>query len=95
MPIYNLLEYSDNYSMTSGSLWDYYRNEKMMTRMKLITLVIDQPVKNKQEAFEKLVEISRNDGYLLNYLYHQSFYKLVGMDLSRQTNTSIAQKVIS
>ena len=25
IPIYNLLEYSDNYSMTSGSLWNYYR----------------------------------------------------------------------
>ena len=27
MPIYNLLEYSCNYSMTSGSLWNYYRDE--------------------------------------------------------------------
>ena len=27
MPIYNLLEYSDNYCMTSGSLWNYYRDE--------------------------------------------------------------------
>ena len=25
MPIYNLIEYSDNYSKTSGSLWQYYR----------------------------------------------------------------------
>ena len=25
--MYNLLEYSDNYSMTSGSLWNYYREE--------------------------------------------------------------------
>ena len=27
MPMCNLLEYSGNYSMTSGSLWNYYRNE--------------------------------------------------------------------
>ena len=27
MPIYNLFEYSDNCSMTSGSLWNYYRDE--------------------------------------------------------------------
>ena len=27
MPIYNLLEYSDNYSLTSESLWNYYRDE--------------------------------------------------------------------
>ena len=27
MSMYNLLEYSDNYSMASGSLWNYYREE--------------------------------------------------------------------
>ena len=27
MSMYNLLEYSQNYSMTSGSLWNYYRDE--------------------------------------------------------------------
>ena len=27
MPMYNQLEYSDNYSMTSGNLWNYYRDE--------------------------------------------------------------------
>ena len=27
MPMYNLLEYSDNYCMTSGSLWKYYRDK--------------------------------------------------------------------
>ena len=27
MPMYNLLEYSDNFSMTSGSLWNCYRDE--------------------------------------------------------------------
>ena len=25
MPMYNLIEYSDNYSNTSGSLWQYYK----------------------------------------------------------------------
>ena len=27
MPIFNRLEYSDNYWMTSGSLWSYYRDD--------------------------------------------------------------------
>ena len=27
MPLYNLIEYSDNYAKTSGSLWKYYRDE--------------------------------------------------------------------
>ena len=57
----------------------------------------DQPVKNKQEANEKLVKMLRNDDYitgnLLDYLCHQKFYKLIGKDLSRQTNTSIPQQI--
>ena len=27
MPMYNLLEYSDNYSMIPRSLWNYFRDE--------------------------------------------------------------------
>ena len=53
----------------------------------------DQPVKNKQEVHEELIEISRNDNYiaenLLVFSYHQNYYKLIGIDLSRQTNRSI------
>ena len=26
MPMYNLIEYSDNYSKTSGSLWQYHKD---------------------------------------------------------------------
>ena len=26
MPMYNLIEYSDNYSKTSGSWWQYYKD---------------------------------------------------------------------
>ena len=55
----------------------------------------DQPVRNKQELYEKLIEMSRNNDYttenLLDYLYPQSYYKLIVVDLSRQTNTSIPQ----
>ena len=27
MPMYNLLEYNQKYSMTSGNLWNYYRDK--------------------------------------------------------------------
>ena len=27
MPMHDLLEYNDNYSMASGSLWNYYQDE--------------------------------------------------------------------
>ena len=37
----------------------------------------DQPVKTKQEAYGKLIKMSRNDEYttgnLLNYLYYQKY----------------------
>ena len=56
----------------------------------------DQPVKNKQEAYEKPIGISRNDDYttgnLLDFSYHQNHYKLIGINLSRQTNTNISQQ---
>ena len=57
----------------------------------------DQPVKIKQEAYEKLIEMSKNDDYttgnLLDFSYHQNYYKLIGIDLSRQTNASIPQQI--
>ena len=31
MPMYNLIEYSDNYSDTSGSLWQFKRDESPVT----------------------------------------------------------------
>ena len=57
----------------------------------------DQPVQNKKEPSEKPVEMSRNVGYttrnLLDFLYHKKYYNIIGIDLSRQTNTSIPQQI--
>ena len=36
MPMYNLIEYSDNYSKTSGCLWQYYRDEPALTNTGVI-----------------------------------------------------------
>ena len=30
MPMYSLIEYSDNFLITSGSLWEYYRDESFL-----------------------------------------------------------------
>ena len=53
----------------------------------------DQPVRNKQEAYEKLAEMLRKSDCttenLLNYLYHQYYHKLICIDLSSQTNITI------
>ena len=43
----------------------------------------DRPAKSKQEAYEKLVEMSRNNdfttGRLLDSLHYQKYYKLIGI----------------
>ena len=57
----------------------------------------DKPVKNKQEAYEKLVEMSRNDycttGDLFDFSNHQKYYKFIGIYLSRQANMTIPQQI--
>ena len=57
----------------------------------------DQPVKNKQEVYEKLIKISRKSNYttrnLLDYLHCEKYLKFIGIDLSRQTNTNIPQQI--
>ena len=37
MPMYNLIEYSDNYSKTSAILWQYYRDESALGASNAIT----------------------------------------------------------
>ena len=48
----------------------------------------DVPVKNKEEAYEKIIEISKNSDYttgnLLGYEYFSKHYKLIAIDLSKQ-----------
>ena len=46
------------------------------------------PVKNKEEAYEAIIEISKNNDYtpgnLLDYEYFKDHYKLTAIDLSKQ-----------
>ena len=55
--------------------------------------LFDQPVKNEQEAYEKLVKMLRCDDYIkgnfIDYSHHQKIYKHSAIDLARQANTSI------
>ena len=65
--------------------------------MPLVEIKYFNALKNKQKTYENLIEISGNDDYTtgnsLDYLYHQKYYKLIGLDLSRQTNMNILQQV--
>ena len=57
----------------------------------------DQSIEKIQEAYEKFVEISRNNNYttgnLLDYFYNQKCYKRICIDSSRQTNMNIPHKI--
>ena len=46
------------------------------------------PIKNKEEAYEGIIEMSKNNNYttsnLLDYEYFKDHYKLTGIDLSKE-----------
>ena len=48
----------------------------------------DLPIKTEEEAYEKIIDISRNNEYttgnLLDYDYFKKYYKLISIDLSKQ-----------
>ena len=49
---------------------------------------LDLPIKTEEEAYEKIIDISRNNEYttdnLLDYDYFKKHYKLIAIDLSKQ-----------
>ena len=48
----------------------------------------DLPIKTEEEAYEKIIDVSRNNEYttgnLLDYDYFKKYYKLIAIDLSKQ-----------
>ena len=48
----------------------------------------DLPIKTEEEAYEKIINISRNNEYttgnLLDYAYFKKYFKLIAIDLSQQ-----------
>ena len=47
----------------------------------------DLPIKNEEEVYEKIIDISKNDEYtngnLLDYDYFKIYYKLIATDLTK------------
>ena len=61
MPMYNLIEYSDNYSDTSGSLWSFKRdeinnNDDGLVMIMLLHLNIKQVLLVIQKTMEQKME---------------------------------------
>ena len=56
----------------------------------------DLPVKN-EEAYEKIIEMSRNNDYttgnLLDFAYFKENYRLIAINLSKQTKLKGLQKI--
>ena len=61
------------------------------------TSFFDLPVKNKEEAYEKIIEISKNNDYttgnLLDFAYFKENYRLIAIDLSKQSKLKDPQQI--
>ena len=57
----------------------------------------DLPVKNEEEAYEKIIDMSNNNDYttgdLLDFAYFKENYKLIAIDLSKQTKLKDLQQI--
>ena len=57
----------------------------------------DLPVKNEEESYEKITDMSNNNdftiGNLLDFAYFKNHYKLIAIDLSKQTKLKEPQQI--
>ena len=57
----------------------------------------DLPVKNEEEVYEKIIEMSNNNDYttvnLLDFAYYKENYKLIATDLSKQSKLKDLQQI--
>ena len=57
----------------------------------------DLPVKNEEETYEKIIEMSNNNDYttgnLLDFAYFKENYKLIAIDLSKQTKLKDPEQI--
>ena len=59
--------------------------------------MLDLPVKNEEEAHKKIIDMSNNNDYttgkLLDFGYFKENYKLIAIDLSKQTKLKDTQQI--
>ena len=57
----------------------------------------DLPVRNEEEAYKKTIEMSNNNdcttGNLLDFAYYKENYRLIAIDLSKQTKIKDPQQI--
>ena len=85
-----VLTYPINDDNNRQSFFHFYLPSIMVKDYNVIidTLAFfDLPIKTEEEAYEKIIDISRNNEYttgnLLDYDYFKKYYKLIAIDLSK------------
>ena len=56
----------------------------------------DLPIKNEEEAYKKIIDMSNNDyttGNLLDFTYYKENYRLIAIDLSKQAIIKDPQQI--
>ena len=73
------------------SYYQFYLRKVMLKDYNVIIdklAFFDLPIKTEEEAYEKIIDFSRNNEYttgnLLDYDYFKKYYKLIAIDLSKQ-----------
>ena len=84
-----VLAYQDDTNRQSFS--QFYLPRAMVKDFNVIIdklAFFDLPIKTEEEAYEKIIDISKNNEYatgnLLDYDYFKKYYKLIAIDLSKQ-----------
>ena len=85
--MYNLIEYSDTYSKTSGSLWQYYRDELALD---VNSNIIDIPADNNNSILfkfkQQITDQTGNSGTkdaerMVSLKYLSNFWRTLEMPL--------------
>ena len=55
MPMYNLIEYSDNYSKTSGTLWQYCRDKPNLAANAITDFTVANAITDSFKTKQKII----------------------------------------
>ena len=90
----------DNAGDNRDSFSDYYVTKVEMKDFNILIdgkSFFDLPVKNEEEAYEKIMDMSNNNDYttgnLSDFVYFKKNYRLIAIDLSKQTKLKDSQQV--
>ena len=86
MPMYNLIEYSDNYSKTSGSLWQYYKDIPAVNNDNAAVNFTDNNLTHSLKFKVKMTGQTEDDGtknveIVVSIKYLSNFWRTLEMPL--------------